>query len=232
MESILIAELPSSGYYIPDFLTCQEEQKILDSIRKTPDVRWTKLSHRRLLSLPSPLTGIARDTLIEAALPNYLNNPMLPRFESLGLFSKSPHSAPNHVLINEYEPGQGIMPHEDGPVYFPITATVSLGAHTVLEIYKKTAQGERDTIPSWWILQEPRSLLITTGDMYKDTLHGIAEIKVDQNLGPETIANWGLLGDNSSFTSGSCERGTRVSLTYRDVLKVAKMGGAMKFMTK
>ncbi len=30
------------------------------------------------------------------------------------LFSSSPHKRPNHVLINEYPPGVGIMPHKVG----------------------------------------------------------------------------------------------------------------------
>ena len=124
------------------------------------------------------------------------------------------------------------MPHTDGPAYHPITATVSLGSHTVLEIYKKAESGERESSPTWRILQEPRSLLVTTQDMYKYTLHGISEMSVDDNLRPEQIVNWDLLGDKSTFESGTAERQTRVSLTYRDVFKVAKLGGALKFMNK
>lgn len=124
------------------------------------------------------------------------------------------------------------MPHEDGPAYHPLTATVSLGGHTVLEIYKKLDNGEREAYPTWRILQEPRSLLITTGDMYKDTLHGISEFRVDENLNQQSIVNWILLGDTSAYSTGSAERSVRVSLTYRDVLKVANVGGAFKFMNK
>ncbi|PWW74410.1 hypothetical protein C7212DRAFT_327131, partial [Tuber magnatum] len=69
------------------------------------------------------------------------------------------------------------------------------------------------------------SLLVTMGDMYTSYLHGIAEVMVDEDLGPETIANWELLGDKERFKSGRSERGTRISLTYRDVLKVVKVGG-------
>ena len=41
----------------------------------------------------------------------------------------------NHVLLNEYEAGQGIMPHVDGPLFYPTITTVSLGSHTVLDFY-------------------------------------------------------------------------------------------------
>jgi alkylated DNA repair dioxygenase AlkB len=40
--------------------------------------------------------------------------------------------APNHLLINEYEPHQGIMAHTDGPAYAARTATISLGNGSVL----------------------------------------------------------------------------------------------------
>ncbi len=72
------------------------------------------------------------------------------------LFGQSPHQGPNHVLINEYQPGQGIMPHEDGAAYWPVVATVSLGAPIVLDIYGKDSDGRRHPQPQWRILQEPR----------------------------------------------------------------------------
>jgi len=230
MNTSQLVDLPSSCYYVPSFITPAEEQQITNDIRRLPESKWTVLSHRRLLSLPSTLTGSARDTLIAAPLPSYLTSIVL-RLKDLKAFEHSAHQAPNHVLINEYKPGEGIMPHEDGPAYNPITATVSLGSHTILEIYNKNEQGERDPHPSWRILQEPRSLLITTGDMYVNTLHGISEIEIDENLDPVNIVNWDFLGDKEPFISGQTKRQTRISLTFRDVVKVAKLGGAMKFMT-
>ncbi|KAK4948030.1 hypothetical protein LTR10_013084 [Elasticomyces elasticus] len=200
-------------------------------IRKLPESRWTVLSHRRLLSLPSVLTGPARDKLIDAPLPPFLDS-VVARLRQDGYFKSSTHQSPNHVLINEYKSGEGIMPHEDGPAYNPITATVSLGSHTVLEIYQKNKHGEREAHPSWRLLQEPRSLLITTGEMYVETLHGISETQTDENLNSETIANWDLVEHKEDYASGTVQRGTRISLTFRDVAKVAKLGGALKFMTK
>lgn len=232
LEDAQISGLPESGFYVPEFLSPEEEQYILQEISKLPSTRWTILSHRRLLSLPSQLTGAARDTLIAAPMPPFLSKVVLDRLAQTRLFKDSPHGAPNHCLVNEYQPGQGIMPHVDGPAYYPITATVSLASHTVLNIYKKNDQGEREATPTWHILQEPRSLLITTGDMYKDTLHGISEDDEDKDLGPETIVNWNKLGDKTPYEGGTAKRQNRLSLTYRDVLKVAKLGGAMKFMNK
>ena len=231
LDSARVADLPESCFYMPDFINDEEGKRILTEINKLPTTRWTVLSRRRLLSIPSALTGTNRDTLLAAPMPTWFE-PIQKRFMQFGLFRDSSHNTANHILINEYKPGEGIMPHEDGPAYHPLTATISLGGHTVLEIYKKNETGEREAKPTWRILQEPRSLLVTTGGMYKNTLHSIAEKTVDDKLGPEMIVNWHMLGNISSFESGSAKRQTRISLTCRDVLKVVKVGGAMKFLSK
>jgi alkylated DNA repair protein alkB homolog 6 len=229
-------------------------------INSAPLPRWTHLSHRRLQTWPSALTQ-SSNTLLASPLPSWLLNPVIsPRFDDLGIFFDTPHGTPNHVLINEYLPGQGIMPHEDGAAYYPLVATVSLGAPIVLDVYEKRQQkscsdegftpGEQlereaeeqdehggkkqeDWVwkqPRFRILQEPRSLLITTKEMYTDFLHGIAERHRDENLNAEAVSNWDLLGEKERYECGSYERQTRVSLTYRDVLKVAKLGNSIKLL--
>lgn len=231
IDSPVLPGLPPSCYYVHSFITPAEEQQILDQIARLPPSRWTVLSHRRLLSLPSPLVGPSKDALIDAPIPPFLDT-VVRRLGDHGYFEASTHQAPNHVLINEYKPGEGIMPHVDGPAYNPITATVSLGSHTVLEIYQKNEHGERNVTPTWRILQEPRSLLVTTGAMYVDTLHGISELTVDKDLDSDHIINWEYLGDRKAFESGQAERDTRISLTLRDVTRVTKLGGALKFMKR
>ena len=124
------------------------------------------------------------------------------------------------------------MPHEDGAAYHPVVATVSLGGSLVLDVVEKanlndSNDEETPSTKSWRIFQEPRSLLVTTGSAYKDTLHGIAEVKEDTNLTSWTVANWDLLSDKGKealvANGGRNERTTRISLTYRDVLKVSKV---------
>ena len=100
-----------------------------------PANRWISLSHRRLQAHPSTLTK--NNILLGAPLPAYLLNPITERFKHLGIFNDTPHQQPNHVLINEYKPGEGIMPHEDGGAYAPVVATVSLGSTLCLEISRK-----------------------------------------------------------------------------------------------
>ncbi len=230
LRAHLVSSLPPSIYYLPDFLPPSTCDTLLTKITSIPPQKWTNLAHRRLLSLPSPLTGKTRDTLLlSSPLPNYLTDTVLHKFEELGIFAHSPHGAPNHVLVNEYLPRQGIMPHEDGPAYYPVTATVSLGSSTVLDIYSKHGPCDHNSEQDHWqILQEPGSLLVTTGECYTNTLHGIAEVEVDEDLRKENIANWDLLGGKEQVREGRNMRGVRISLTYRDVAKTVKMGGGMK----
>lgn len=231
VDATLLPDLPQSCYYIHSFITPAEEEQILEQIARLPQSRWTILSHRRLLSLPSSLVGPSKDTLVATPMPSFLDT-VVRRLKGQGYFEHSTHQGPNHVLINEYKPGEGIMPHVDGPAYNPITATVSLGSHTILEIYEKNQNGERDASPKWRILQEPRSLLVTTGDMYVDTLHGISELTVDNDLDNDHIINWEFLGNREQFESGTAARETRTSLTLRDVTRVAKLGGALKYLKR
>ena len=200
---------------------------------------WKTLAHRRLQAHPSPLSPT--NTLLAAPLPTWLRDPVVPRLLSLpvdlidSIFHNSPHGTPNHCLINEYLPGQGIHAHEDGDAYYHVVATVSLGSHIILDIKakKNNTMGEKSQdMPRWRVLQEPRSLLITTGELYTDCLHGISEVKIDEVLGESSIANWNLLGDRTPFAGGQAAREPRVSLTFRDVIRVKKLGKAFGILNR
>lgn len=207
-------------------------------INDCPPHAWRVLSHRRLQAHPAPLSP--QNTLLASPLPNWLIEPVVSRLAGIPvlpgaeghIFGGTPHKNPNHVLINQYDPGEGIFPHEDGGAYYPVVATVSLASHTVLDIYRKTVDGRggRDEKSSWRILQESCSLLITSGALYRETLHGISETKIDRELNGSNIVNWDMLGDSSAFQSGSKAREKRISLTFRDVLKVKKLGKGLDFL--
>lgn len=130
------------------------------------------------------------------------------------------------------------MPHEDGAAYYPLVATVSLGAPIVLDLYPKPGSSNAGNSsgvggarqPQYRILQERRSLLVTRRSIYTDFLHGIAETRKDDNLSAESICNWNLLREPDRYECGWYERKTRISLTYRDVIKVSKLGNTMKFL--
>ena len=97
-----------------------------------------------------------------------------------------------------------------------------MGSSLCLDIHRSKDDGALDPKPAWRILQEPRSLLITTESLYTDYLHGIANVSEDVGLSPDGVANWSLLRDPGALTDGLNVRGVRTSLTYRDVLRVSK----------
>ena len=64
-------------------------------------------------------------------LPNYYL-PIINRIKENGI---NPHIC-NHILLNEYYPGEGIMPHTDGSAYYPIVSNISLNSQIVLNFWK------------------------------------------------------------------------------------------------
>ncbi|KAL2094184.1 hypothetical protein ACEWY4_008903 [Coilia grayii] len=203
-------------YYISDFITEAEEQYLLQEVYKAPKPKWTQLSGRRLQNwggLPHP-KGMLAEKLPDWLL-KYTN-----RISALGAFAGK---AANHVLVNEYKPGQGIMPHEDGPLYHPTVTTISLGSHTLLDFYRPVSQSEADGPQTeekrflFSLLLQRRSLLVLQDDMYKHLLHGIQNTCEDTVT--ETVVN---LSSAAAHLGQTLTRDTRVSLTIRHVPKVLR----------
>ncbi|KAF8064327.1 hypothetical protein FPV67DRAFT_1504516 [Lyophyllum atratum] len=209
------------AFYIPDFVTPDEERYLLRKITETPQQKWKQLANRRLQLWGGEITS--NNVLFTQTMPPFLGvyPDIITRLKDTGVFASSPHGGPNHVILNEYLPGQGIMPHEDGPTYHPVVATISLGSHSLFHYYQYkptddqqwdgTAvprnQGGRtiDPTPVLTLFLEPRSLVISRGHMYTSHLHGIREISEDRIsrsdiTKPPTvtdlnvhIANWEML---------------------------------------
>lgn len=206
--------------YIQDFVTEDEEAFLLAKIDAAP--RWKALAHRRLQMWGGECVG---KTLVSKPLPPHVTQfpALITRLEQTGAFVASKHGQPNHCLVNEYLPGQGIMPHADGPAYFPVVATISLGAPTLLDWYRTKPEGGYDPTPAFSILLEPRSLLITRGQAYTRYLHGIDARMHDS---PEHVARvinaHALAHPTRAAYSSVVARRRRVSLTFRDVERVQK----------
>jgi len=228
--SVKLAEshVPTSKktYYIPNFVTEDEEVLLLRKIQETPQLKWKQLSNRRLQTWGGDLT--AKNVVIVQPLPPFICSypDLISRIASTGAFDDSPHQRPNHVILNEYNPGQGIMPHQDGPAYHPVVATLSLGSHTVMHYYDLPAQQ-----PVLSLFLEPRSLVITAQEQYTACAHGIDSVSGDR-VGEFVWANAEIVGrklagggkgGSSSDPPSEGEvlpRGTRYSLTFRDVARV------------
>ncbi|XP_015791974.1 alpha-ketoglutarate-dependent dioxygenase alkB homolog 6 [Tetranychus urticae] len=217
--------IPDSIYYIPNFITEDEEEILTNKINDSSKIKWVGLSNRRLQNWGGVVHAKG---LIAEPLPIWLSI-YGNKVSRLGIFDGK---SPNHVLINEYLAGQGIMPHEDGPAFYPTVATLSLGSYTVINYYPKNwIPSDRQQVadymaepgrtvyrprePSFSLLLQPRSLVITSKEAYTSYLHGIDEVQKDTI--DEKVVNLGSctgvkVGDN-------LERTTRLSLTIRYVPK-------------
>jgi alkylated DNA repair protein alkB family protein 6 len=103
LESYVVNECPSKVYYIPNFITEAEEIALVNQVNNAPKPKWTQLKNRRLQNwggLPQ-LKG-----MVPEEIPKWLSD-YCQRIADLGVFETY---LPNHILINEYLPGQGINP--------------------------------------------------------------------------------------------------------------------------
>mmetsp|Transcript_82884 Transcript_82884/g.182206 ORF Transcript_82884/g.182206 Transcript_82884/m.182206 type:complete len:378 (+) Transcript_82884:102-1235(+) len=102
-----------------------------------------------------------------------------------------PHCLPNHVLVNQYRPGEGIMPHTDGPSYNPWAAIVSLDGAAVFDFWRDHAHAASGRAPALSLLVPPRSLLVFSGQAYAGHLHGISDRRTDEV--DKDVRNWSSL---------------------------------------
>lgn len=232
-----VQNAPAAAYYLPDFISVEEEQNLQQRIYSAPKPKWKQLAHRRLQNwggLPHPKGMVAEP------IPEWLQHQM-DRITGLGVFGEK---KPNHVLVNEYLPGQGIMPHEDGPLFYPTITTISLGGPCQLNLYRPHTSmqnhseeqdegtenggqnGEENSNNLEYdlearyvgsLLLEARSLLVLQEDLYVTFLHGIEETK--QDVVTDRILN---LGSCTVNVGDTVERSTRISLTIRHVPRVIK----------
>jgi alkylated DNA repair dioxygenase AlkB len=102
---------------------------------------------------------------------------------------------PDQLIINEYEPGQGIANHIDcEPCFGDTIISISLGSSCVMDfINVKTKQKIE-------VMLESGSLVVLQGDARHKWTHGIAQRKSD------------------TFNGVKTERRLRISMTFRKVI--------------
>ncbi|KAF9168099.1 hypothetical protein DFQ26_001556 [Actinomortierella ambigua] len=104
---------------------------------------------------------------------------------------------PNSIIVNEYEAGQGIMPHVDAPKLFGKT----ISALSLLSPCLMTFQHTKDPSIVHHILLPRRSLVVMNGSSRYDYKHGISKDLVEHAPDGTEIV-----------------RSRRVSITYREFL--------------
>lgn len=149
--------------YLPDYVTVQEEAELVRSIDAEPwDMSWER---RRQLYGATYGTGEQSERPI----------PVWGQALAARMFRERLSERPfDQMLVNEYQPGQGIALHRD---YLPFDRTVvslSLLAHCVMD-FRNSKNGERFSL-----LLERRSLLVLQDEARYDWQHGIARRKRDR----------------------------------------------------
>lgn len=99
LEDFRVAEVPSICYYIPNFVSEADESLLIHNIQKISPLRWTQLKNRRLLNLGGIPT---QKGMIAEEIPSFLQT-YLDKINELSVFEDC---KANHILLNEYKPGQ------------------------------------------------------------------------------------------------------------------------------
>ncbi|XP_059142156.1 alpha-ketoglutarate-dependent dioxygenase alkB homolog 6-like [Physella acuta] len=239
----IVKSAPPTLYYLPDFITKAEEEFLLNKVYSAPKPKWDQLSHRKLQNWG----GLPRDKgMIPEKLPDWLQIYM----NKIAVLDPFEGNNPNHVLVNEYLPGQGIMPHEDGPLYFPTVSTISLGSHTVLDFYhhqahpcidpetssrltelkvsedkvQQTGDNSGENVPTSLESRYLLSVLLEPRSLFlvRDDMYTSYLHGISERTS-DVVSKELANFDSISFKEGDVlERGTRVSLTIRYVPKVIK----------
>lgn len=160
-----IQEVPGL-IYIANFVSAEEEKALLEVIDKGP---WDHTLSRRTQQYGFMYDYKTPEQKPEAARP--IPEPfkaVIKKLETDGHFPEEP----DQVIVNEYEPGQGIAPHIDNINHFKERIySISLGSATIMEFSRDGQVIQVDL--------EPRSLVILTGDARYKWTHAIAKRKSD-----------------------------------------------------
>ncbi len=179
--------------YIEDYIDKNEQDWLLNQIDEQ-EHQWLKDLKRRVQHYGFKYDYKARKVNLDMRigyLPEWL--------QKLGrrLYEDSHMPAePDQVIINEYEPGQGISSHIDcEPCFEDTIVSLSLGSGCVMDFTNKRDKTKK--IPVWLA---PRSIIVLKDEARYRWLHGIAPRKADMWAGQ------------------AYKRQRRVSLTFRKVI--------------
>ncbi|KAG3184830.1 hypothetical protein PC128_g13610 [Phytophthora cactorum] len=206
-------------YYIPNWVTQDEEAAILERVYAVPGDNdlWVKLKHRRL----QMWGGEVKAPFDPKPLPAWLKQ-ISQTLVDAGIFTEE--KKPNHALINEYGVGDCILPHEDGPAYFPLVSIISTGAEcrVTFEPHRAVTSVDNETVSqpaaTSEIVQhfdfqlERRSLLLFTGEAYTRYLHSIDNIEVGTRISLTSIHRERQIRGSSSVNHSGRTQDGKISV--------------------
>jgi alkylated DNA repair dioxygenase AlkB len=176
--------------YIPEYISKSEEDSLIKAISTN---QWLTDLKRRVQHY-----GWKYDYKARTVLPSMYLGP-LPTWAAFlaDRLHGDGHiqATPDQVIVNEYEPGQGIANHIDcEPCFGDTIISLSLNSTCIMDFIHTESKKKVE------VLLEPRSLVVVSGPSRKIWTHGIPARKTDL------------------FRGQKFERKLRVSLTYREVV--------------
>lgn len=176
--------------YLENFISEELESRLVEQIDQSP---WLSDLKRRVQHYGYKYDYKARavdESMFIGPLPEWAND-LGKRLVDQRLFPYQP----DQLIINEYEPGQGISAHVDcEPCFKDSIASITLGSGCMMD-FTSVSSGEKR---SMFLL--PRSIVVLTGESRYQWRHAIAARKSDVVNGMKI------------------QRARRISLTFRNVI--------------
>lgn len=156
--AIEFKEIPGLSL-LPNAITEEDEDKLIKLINKGT---WTNAPGKRQVQQYGRLYDYNTRSLGDTThIPKWL----LTTADYLDL------PVPENVIINKYEPGEGISSHTDNPCFGEIVASLSLVSPITMDLKFNSIEHA--------IRLEPRSLLTLSGESRHRWTHGISARKSD-----------------------------------------------------
>jgi alkylated DNA repair dioxygenase AlkB len=172
--------------YVPDYLDAAQHDALLSTVSA---LDWRDAGGRRIQFYGHWYEHSRGGVYRVGDLPPWADA-LAARLRDDGLM---PYVA-DQLIVTEYQPGDGIRPHIDAPIFADVIVGVALGSTCVMEFLR---QGHA----TQFVLVEPRSALVLSGDARFEWQHGIAARMADDWQGQRL------------------RRSRRVSLTFRKMLQ-------------
>jgi len=175
--------------YVPNFIDNSEVKSFMDSINKE---LWLSDIKRRVQHYGYKYDYKARSidySMFLGQLPSWALSMAQRLFNE-----KQIDSIPDQLIVNEYEPGQGIANHVDcEPCFGETVISISLGSSCVMNFINLRTKQKIE------VMLESGSLVVISGEARHNWTHGIAQRKTDNFNGIKT------------------DRRLRISMTFRKV---------------
>jgi alkylated DNA repair dioxygenase AlkB len=166
--------LPSGMVYQPEFISADEEARLLEEITRLPltEAKYKQYTaKRRIMSYGASYDFSSNELLPAGAIPSFLDFLR----ERLAHFAEVPVSQFSHALVAEYKIGTQLGWHRDVPEFEIITG-VSLGGPSRMRLRRYRPKKGRN-VEALSLELEPRSAYLMRGEARWGWQHSIPPTK-------------------------------------------------------